>query len=200
MDNLKLTKRIDGLSEKINADENAPIIHLDFNSFSDAEKTLFQKVKDIEYEFQKTRNVDVLLKNAEFMLKPSEILVKRTTELYCHVLPTILGYFQNRELVEYFFKLHFYNFETDLAECLQNLQTWTDKDKEQFLLDLKKNGTHLFRIPRGFDKDYCRALGELINSKESEEKNDQTRESDMNSKKTKETTETNLPLKNNEGG
>ena len=200
MDNLKLTKRIDGLSEKINADDNAPIIHLDFNSFSDAEKALFRKVEEIEYEFQKTGNIDVLLKNAEFMLKPSEILVKRTTELYCYVLPAILGYFQNRELVDFFFKLHFYNFETDLAECLEHLRTWTDKDTKEFLTDLKKNGIQLFRIPRGFDKDYSRELCDLINSKEIDEKNDQNQESDMNSKKTEETPETNQPTENKEGG
>jgi len=200
MDNLKLTKRIDGLSEKINADDNAPIIHIDFNSFSDAEKTLFRKVEEIEYEFQKTVNVDVLLKNSEFMLKPSEIIVKRITELYCHVLPTVLGYFENRELVDYFFKLHFYNFETDLAECLENVRTWTDKDKEEFLLDLKRSGTQLFRIPRGFDKTYCQELSDLINSKELYEKNNQTPEKETNSKKTADITDPNQQQERREGG
>ena len=56
---------------------------------------------------------------------------------------------------------------------MENIRTWTDKDKEEFLLDLKKIGTQLFRIPRGFDKNYCRELLDLIDSKESDEKNDQ---------------------------
>ena len=157
-------------------------------------------MNEIENEFQQTGNEDILLKNADLMLKPSEIIVKRTTELYCHALPTVLGYFENRELVDFFFKLHFYNFETDLAECLENIRTWTDKDKEEFLLDLKKTGTQLFRIPRGFDKDYCKELSDLINSKELDEKNDQSQEIDLNSKETEETTETNQQFKNNEGG
>ena len=200
MDNLKLVKRINSLTEKINDNDNAAIIHFDFNSFSDAEKTLFRKVNKIENEFQETGNEDILLKNADLMLKPSEILVKRTTELYCHVLPTVLGYFENRELVDFFFKLHFYNFETDLAECLENVSTWTDKDKEEFLIDLKKSGTQLFRIPRGFDKNYCKELIDLINSKELDEKNDQTQEMNMNSKETEETTEINQTLKKSDGG
>ncbi len=43
MDNLKLAKRINSLTEKINDNGNVAIIHFDFNSFSEAEKTLFRK-------------------------------------------------------------------------------------------------------------------------------------------------------------
>jgi hypothetical protein len=42
MDNLKLAKRINSLTEKINDNGNVAIIHFDFNSFSEAEKTLFR--------------------------------------------------------------------------------------------------------------------------------------------------------------
>jgi hypothetical protein len=83
---------------------------------------------------------------------------------------------------------------------LEKVRTWTDKDKEEFLQDLKKNGTHLFRIPRGFDKEYCKELCNLINSKELDEKNDQTQENDTNSMKTRDLPDTNQPPNRADGG
>jgi hypothetical protein len=62
----------------------------------------------------------------------------------------VLGSGGSYEIVEYFFKLHFYNFEADLIECLANVRKWSEKDREDFLLDLKQNGSMFFRIPRGF--------------------------------------------------
>ena len=170
-------RRVEVLSEKLKDPTANGRIYLDFNSFSEAEKTLFRKVQEIEEEFQRTGNENLLLENADFILKPSEIIAKRVTELYCHVMTTILACDEKREIVDYFFKLHFYNFETDLVECLAHLRNWTDRDREEFMLDLKKNGTHLFRIPRGFDKSYCKELSDLINSKHSDERSDQNEDS-----------------------
>ena len=51
--NFGLAKRIDNLSNKINDPNPEEIIHIDFDSFSDAERILFQKVDEIEEEWQK---------------------------------------------------------------------------------------------------------------------------------------------------
>ena len=176
--NFLLGKRIDNLSKKINDPNPEEIIHIDFESFSDAERILFQKAAEIEEEWQKTGKEEILLKNAELLLKPSEIIFRRITELYCYVATTLLAGGQNKEIVDYFFKLHFYNFETYLYECLSHVRTWTDKDREEFLSDLKENGVHLFRIPRGFNEDNCKEISQLKDSNDSDEKNPQTQESE----------------------
>ena len=113
---------IDNLSKKINESNPQEIIRIDFKSFSDAERILFQKVDKIEEEFKKTGDEEILLKNAELLLKPSEVILRRITDLYCYVATTLLAGGQNKEIVDYFFKLHFYNFETDLCECLSHLR------------------------------------------------------------------------------
>ena len=171
--NFELVKRIDNLSKKINTPNPQEIIHIDFKSFSDAERILFQKVDKIEEEFKKTGDEEILLKNAELLLKPSEVILRRITELYCYVATTVLAGGQNKEIIDYFFKLHFYNFETDLSECLSHFRTWTDKDKEEFLSDLKENGAHMFRIPRGFNEDNCKEIAALKDSKDLDEKREQ---------------------------
>ena len=172
--NFLLTKRIDNLSKKINEPNPEEIIHIDFESFSDAERILFQKVEEIEEEWRKTGKIEILLKNAELLLKPSEVILRRITELYCYVVPTLLAGGQNKEIIDYFFKLHFYNFDTDLAECLTHLRTWTDKEREEFLLDLKEYGPNFFRIPRGYNEDNCKEIAALKASQDLNEKNDQT--------------------------
>ena len=171
--NFGLDKRIDNLSKKINDTNPEEIIHIDFKSFSDAERILFQKVNEIYEEFRKTGDEEILLKNAELLLKPSEVIFRRITDLYCYVATTLLAGGQNKEIVDYFFKLYFYNFETDLSECLSRLRTWTDKDKEEFLSDLKENGAHLFRIPKVYDEYNCKEIGALKDSKDLDEKRDQ---------------------------
>jgi hypothetical protein len=199
--NFELAKRIENLTNKINDPDTESIIHLDFESFSEAEKVLFRKVEEIEEEFKKTGDQEILFKNAEFLLKPSEIIFRRITELYCYVATTVLACGESREIVDHFFKLHFYNFEVDLAECLEKTRTWTDKEKEEFLQDLKRSGTHLFRFPRGFDKDYCKELCNLLNSKELDEKNDQpSQENNTKSMKTMGLPDTNQSPNSMEGG
>ena len=83
--NFGLVKRIDNLSKKINDPDPKEIIHIDFKSFSDAERILFQKVNEIEEEWRKTGDEQILLKNAELLLKPSEVIFRCVTELYCYV-------------------------------------------------------------------------------------------------------------------
>ena len=174
--NFALAKRIDNLSKKINDPNPEGIIHIDFESFSDAERILFRKVDEIEEEFKKTGKEEILLKNAELLLKPSEVIFRRITELYCYVATTLLAGGQNKEIVDYFFKLHFYNFETDLAECLNHLRAWTDKDRAEFLSELKEYGANMFRIPRGCNERNCEEISDLKGSNDLDEKNVQNQE------------------------
>ena len=166
-------RRVENVSEKLKDPTDNTIIHLNFDSFSEAEKALFRKFQEIEEEFQRTGNENLLLENADLMLKPSEILAKRVTELYRHTMTTLLACDERREIVDYFFDLHFYNFETDIVECLANLRNWSDKDRDEFLADVKKNGVRPFRLPRGFYKYYCQELSALMEAKDSDQKSEQ---------------------------
>jgi len=65
------------------------------------------------------------------------------------VMKELLGH---DEIEEWYFKLHFFNFFEDLKECLANVRKWSEKDREEFLSDMKRDNmiNKVFRIPRGF--------------------------------------------------
>ena len=48
----QLDRRVDDLSEKLKDTAIGSVIHLDFNSFSEAEKLVFSKVDEIEEKLQ----------------------------------------------------------------------------------------------------------------------------------------------------
>jgi hypothetical protein len=162
VDNLKITKRIDGLNEKLK-DGSGEMIKIDYNSFSEAERLLFAKVDEIEAEYRQTGSEEILAKNQNLIDKNIEIIHRRVEELYCYMAPLALGCDGTHEIVEYFFNLHFYNFQADLLECLSHFRkTWDKKDREEFLLDLKKNGAQYYRIPRGFNQYNCKKLSKFV--------------------------------------
>ncbi len=172
-------KRVENITEKLKDPTANTLIRIDFNSWSDAEKALFRKGDEVSEEYYRTGNIDVLEKNDDIIYKNIEVMWKRITDLYCYTVPLAIhgATDLNREIVDHFFKLHFLNFETDLFECVQNLLRWEEKDRQEFLSDLKKNGPPLlFRIPRGFDKYYINILSDKSNSKEAQNTEDKTPE------------------------
>jgi hypothetical protein len=163
----ELSRRVDDLSEKLKDTTAGSIIRLDFDSFSEAEKLAFSRVDEIEEKYRQTGSESILKENADLISKNLEIIFRRVTELYCYVVPMVLGSDGSHEIVEYFFKLHFYNFEADLAECLANVRKWSEKDRQDFHLDLKQHGSLFPRIPRGFTE-----RNTVKGRKRKEEKND----------------------------
>ena len=151
MKNADLFRRLEGLGEKLADKTSGGMIHIDFDSFSEEEKLLFRKCDEIEAKFLQTGSMEPFAENFDLILKNLEVILRRVREMYCYVVPMVLGSDGSKEIVEYFFKLHFYNFEVDLAECLSHVRTWTEKDRCEFLADLVKNGPAFFRIPRGFN-------------------------------------------------
>ena len=161
----QLNRRVNRLSEQL-ADPIHNQIKLDVGSFSEAEKTLFRKVDEIEEKYRQTGSMEGLVENSDLISKNLEVFLMRVRELYCYAVPIVLGCDETNEVVEYFFRLHFYNFEADLTECLAQVNKWPKKDREKFLLDLRKNGPILFRIPRGFGDHDGKELCNLNNSKD----------------------------------
>jgi hypothetical protein len=62
------------------------------------------------------------------------------------------------EIEEWYFKLHFYNFFEDLKDCLANVRRWNEKDREEFLKDMKEHDmmNKVFRIPSRVNDHHTR--------------------------------------------
>jgi hypothetical protein len=165
MNSIRLAKRVESLREKLKNNSSGDHICIDFDSFSEAEKLLFAKVDEIEEKYRQTGSTELLVENADLIFKNMEVILRRVTELFCYVAPMTLGCDGTKEIVEYFFRFHFYNFEADLSECLAHVRAWSEKDREEFLLDLKQNGAFLFRLPRGFNDYNDKRFSDLNNSK-----------------------------------
>ena len=146
MKSWRLNRRVDALSEKLKP-AVSDIVRLDFDSFSEPEKQLFNRILEIQQKYGSEPPADVIEANAEFIFKAREVIGWRVLELFMFVMKELLG---GDEIEEWFFKLHFYNFFEDLKDCLANVRRWSEKDREEFLRDMKENdmGNIVFRIPR----------------------------------------------------
>jgi hypothetical protein len=145
-------RRVTALAAKL---ETVPsdVIRLDFDSFSEAEKQLFEKIWEIQREYGSSPPADVIEANKDLIFKASEVICWRVTQLFMFIVKELL---QQDEIEEWYFKLHFYNFFEDLKECLANVRKWSEKDREEFLNDMKQNDmmNKVFRIPRSLsDQD-----------------------------------------------
>jgi len=156
---------VDDLSEKLKS-VPSDVVRIDFDSFSEPEKQVFRKVLEIEEKYGASPPADVLKANMEFVFKAREIVSWRVVELFMFVMRETLG---GDETEDWYFKLHFYNFFADLAECLANVRKWSEKDREEFRDDMKQNDgwNKVFRIPRGFTEHNT-----VKRKKGKEEKND----------------------------
>jgi len=144
-----LNRRVDDLSEKLKPVSSDGIL-IDFDSFTEPEKQLFRKIWEIQEKYGSSPPADVVEANREFIFKAREVISWRVLELFMFVMKELLG---GDEIEEWYFKLHFYNFFEDLKECLKNVRKWSEKDREEFLRDMKRDGmiNKVFRIPRGFN-------------------------------------------------
>jgi hypothetical protein len=145
-----LDKRVGSLSEKLKP-ASSDGIRIDFDSFTEPEKQLFRKIWEIEQKYGSSPPADVIEANKEFIFKAGEVVSWRVLELFMFVVRmALLG----DEIEEWYFKLHLYNFLADLSECLKRVRKWSEKDREEFLRDMKENDmmNRVFRIPGGFNE------------------------------------------------
>ena len=168
MKNSHLFRRVDSLSEKLADKTTGNLVHIDFDSFSEEEKRLFRKVDEIQEKFLQTGSMAPAAENFELIYKNLEVILRRVREMYCYVVPMVLGCDGTKEIVEYFFRLHFNSFEADLTDCLTRVGAWSEKERDEFVLDLRKKGPILFRIPRGFGDYDGKEFIDLNNSKDLE--------------------------------
>jgi hypothetical protein len=140
---------VGALSEKLKPVQS-DVVTLDFDFFSEPERQLFRRIWEIQEEYGLNPPADVLEANKELIFKALEVYSWRVVQLFMFVMEGCLG---KDEVEVWYFKLHFYNFLEDLKECLANVRKWSEKDREEFLRDMKQSGMieKVFRIPRGPD-------------------------------------------------
>jgi hypothetical protein len=122
-------------------------IRVDFDSFPEPEKQLFRRILEIQGKNGSEPSAEVVEANAEFIFKAREVIGWRVLELFMFVMKELL----DDEIEEWYFKLHLGNFFADLNECLKRVRKWSDKDREEFLKDMKESGmlNKGFRFRRG---------------------------------------------------
>jgi hypothetical protein len=142
---------VDALSEKLKIVQS-DVVRLDFDSFSEPEKQLFRKVWEIQKKHGFDLSADVSEAEREFVLKAGEVVSWRVLQLFMFVMKELL---QGDEVEEWYFKLYFFNFFEDLTECLQRVRKWSEKDREEFLRDMKGHGImdKVFRIPKSSSRE-----------------------------------------------
>ena len=126
---------------------------IDPNCLTERERVLFNKVYEIRDKYAPALPpADVLMDNRTLFDKAIEIIVRRTVDLFISVMPNAFG---GDEIEEWYFKLHFYNFLADWVDCLNNVRKWTEKDRDEFLRDMRESGMmdKVFRLPRGWSEE-----------------------------------------------
>jgi len=145
----QLDRKIGVLSEKLKSVQS-DVVRLDFDSFSEPEKQLFNRIWEIQEKYGSSPPADVIEANKELTFKALEVIFRRVLELFLFTVPKAFCW---DEIEEWYFKLHFYNFFKDLEECLERVRRWSAEDREEFLRDMKESGMidKVFRIPHSSD-------------------------------------------------
>ena len=132
----QLDRRVDSLSERLK-DLPSECIRIDFDSFPEPEKQLLKKVRAMHDKYAPREPPEqVIEENAELIFKACEVIARLVADLFVEVMPMTLAC---DEVEQWYFKLHFFNFLADWGEWFQRVGKWSDKDREEFLNDMKQN-------------------------------------------------------------
>jgi hypothetical protein len=99
----KLNRRVGNLSEKLKGVES-DVVQLDFDSFTELEKQLFRKVREIQGKCGSSPPADVIEAYSEFIFKASEVISWRVLQMFMFVMRELL---EEDKIEEWYFKLHF---------------------------------------------------------------------------------------------
>ena len=91
---------------------------------------------DEKYRGRWTR--EAVLENKEIILKGNHIMISRITELFLFAMPRamMLG-----EVEQALFRINFWSFLERWIECQKNVSKWSEKDRKDFLRDMKVTET-----------------------------------------------------------
>ena len=142
-----LNRRVNKLSQEI-TDPVKTEAKIDFNSLSEPERQLLDKVQEIVDKYAPASPPkDVIEKNADLWNKGLEIFARRALELFVDVMPASLCC---DELEEWYFKMYFYNFLFDWLESVQRLREMPKERHDELLCERRDMGLldRIFRIRR----------------------------------------------------
>jgi hypothetical protein len=128
-----LTKRIQELSEKLKPLPSKGI-RFDFYSFTEPEQLVILKNQELEEKYGGKWTHELIIENKDIVLKLNHILVSRMIELFEFAMPKAM---MLDELEESFFKFNFHDFFRRWFECQKKLERWSEKDRQDFLRDIK---------------------------------------------------------------
>ena len=149
----KMNEKLKHIAENM---EDLPIegtTKIDPNCLTERERKLFRKFDEIQDKYAPNLPpLDVLYENRELFNKATEIIVRRTMDLFTTVVSKA---FLGDEIEEWYFKLHFYNFMKDWTDCMNNVQKWTEEDRDEWKKDMKESGMidKVYRLPRGWSEE-----------------------------------------------
>lgn len=149
MKSSSLTKRINNLSARLSACGSERFAKLCFESLNEADQKLFEKLVNLDCDRFENCNVETLLEHVDLHLKSYSVMLEYLINMFRYVL---LSPYKNRhrQVYNWFFNLHFYNFFVELFECYSNVSGWSETDFEEFIADLEKNPAKdaVFIIPK----------------------------------------------------
>jgi hypothetical protein len=131
----QLTKRIEELSEKLKP-VSSEGIRIDFYSFSEPEQIVVLKNMELTEKHRGRWTYKAILENQEIILKANQIILSRMMELFAFTMPRAM---MLDELEQWFFKFNFHEFFRRWIDCQKYLRKWSQKDREDFLRDIKIN-------------------------------------------------------------
>lgn len=132
---VELTKRIEDLSERLSVPTSpSDGIRIDFSSFTQPEQLVLLKNFELDDRYRGKWTREAVLENMDLIIKGNHIVIDRTIELFLKLMP---GALMLDELECWFLRYHFYEFLRNLTDCYSNLKKWSEKDRQDFLRDIK---------------------------------------------------------------
>lgn len=129
----QLAKRIEELSAKLMFVPSEGI-RIDFNPFTEPEQLVLLKNAELDKQYRNNWSDQVVLENKELIVKANQIIINRVVELFLFAMPRAL---MLDEVEQWFFQKHFDFFLEGWIICKDNLNCWSEKDRQNFLLELK---------------------------------------------------------------
>jgi hypothetical protein len=129
----QLTKRIEELSEKLKPVPTEGI-RIDFKSFTEPEQLVILKNAQLDEEYGGKWKKELVLANKDIIVKCNSIVINRVIELFLFTMPRAM---MLDEVDQILFRINFWGFVERWIECQKNTAKWTQKQREDFLQDMK---------------------------------------------------------------
>ena len=134
-----LNAKLDDVSSKMSDYPQPGSTRLDPNCLTEGEQLLFQKITELAEKHGSHPSVEELEQEWHFISKGLEIMRWHGADLFRTSMKT------GDPIKDWYFSLHLVNFLANLNKVYDNLERWTEKDRQDFLdnTDLDK----VFIIP-----------------------------------------------------